>query len=381
MIELSRIERPALYLGLAAAAAGALGALFQTGQFFRSYLIAYLFWLGVALGCLPLAMLHHLAGGGWGFAIRRILEAGMRTLPLIALFFVPVLLGVNHLYEWAHADTVATDAVLREKAAYLNVPFFVARAAIYFGAWMLFARYLNKWSDEQDATGNPALTRRFQLLSGPGILVYALTLTFASVDWAMSLEPHWFSTIYGMLFMVGQTLSSLAFAIAVAACLADRRPMSEFLQRDIFHDLGNLLLAFVMLWAYISFSQYLIIWSGNLPEEIPWYLRRGLGGWQWVAAFLALFHFAIPFVLLLARGNKKKKEIIAAIAGSILVMRWVDLYWLVKPAFGGPLSVHWLDPALMIALGGVWIGVFLAQLRKRSLLPLRDPNFAVEEAA
>jgi hypothetical protein len=240
-------------------------------QLFRSYLIAYLFWFGIALGCLPLLMLHHLVGGAWGFVIRRILEAGTRTLPLMIVLFVPLLLGIHSLYEWSDPEIVARDQILQAKHAYLNVSFFIIRAVVYFAAWIIFAYFLNRWSAEQDATGNPILLRRFQLLSAPGIVVYTLGITFASIDWGMSLEPHWFSTIYGMLFIVGQTLAALAFVIPVAVLLSDSPPASGFMKADVFQDLGNLLLAFVMLWAYISFSQYLIIWAGNLPEEIPWY--------------------------------------------------------------------------------------------------------------
>jgi hypothetical protein len=350
-------------------------------QLFRSYLISYLFWFGIALGCLPLLMLHHLVGGTWGFVIRRVLEAGTRTLPLMALLFLPIIFGIHYLYDWSHPEIVARDSILQAKDVYLNVPFFIVRAAIYFLAWLIFAYLLNKWSAEQDVTGNPALIRRFQLLSAPGLVVYSLAITFASVDWGMSLEPHWFSTIYGMFFIVGQSLAALAFAIPVAARLSDSPPVSKFLNADIFQDLGNLVLAFVMLWAYLSFSQYLIIWSGNLPSEIPWYVRRGTNGWQWVAALLALFHFAIPFLLLLGRANKRKKTFIASIAIAIVAMRWVDIYWLIAPAFFPTVRIHWMDILLLALLGGIWFYVFLGQLMNRAPLPLRDPNFVVEGAA
>jgi hypothetical protein len=218
--------------------------------------------------------------------------------------------------------------------------------------------------------------RKLQLLSAPGILVYALTMTFAAVDWAMSLEPHWFSTIYGMLFIVGQVLATLTFVIPLTAYLANSDPLSRFLKADIFQDLGNLMLAFVMIWAYLAFSQFLIIWSGNLPEEIPWYIRRGTGGWQWVAAALAVFHFLIPFVLLLSRRNKRTRQIISAVALGVLAMRFVEMVWLIKPAFAGSvLSLNWLDIAAPIGIGGVWLATLIRQLGKQPLLPLGDPNF------
>jgi hypothetical protein len=349
-------------------------------QFFRSYLIAYLFWLGIALGCLPLLMLHHLAGGRWGFVLRRILEAGTRTLPLMFLLFVPLVFGIHSLYEWSRPEIVAQDAVLQAKRGYLNVPFFIVRAVMYFGAWIIVSYFLNRWSAEQDATGNRELMRRCQLLSAPGIVIYSLAITFASMDWGMSLEPHWFSTIYGMLFIVGQSLAALAFAIAVAIRMAGSPPLSDVLKADVFQDLGNLLLAFVMLWAYISFSQYLIIWAGNLPEEIPWYLHRGANGWQRIAAFLTIFHFAVPFLLLLGRANKGRKTVLGAIAVGVLLMRWVDLYWLIAPSFLRSVRIHWMDVVLLFVIGGIWLYVFLSQLMKRALVPLGDPSFIVEKA-
>jgi len=350
-------------------------------QFFRSYLISYLFWLGIAAGCLPLLMLHHLVGGTWGFVVRRILEAGTRTLPLMAALFVPLLFGIHSLYEWSHADVVARDPMLQEKHAYLNVPFFIVRTVVYFIAWISFAAVLNRWSAKQDATGDVRLIRKFQLISAPGIIAYSFAITFASIDWGMSLEPHWFSTIYGMLFIVGQTLAALAFVIPVAGLLSESPPASEFMRSDVFQDLGNLLLTFVMLWAYVAFSQYLIIWAGNLPEEIPWYIHRGTHGWQWVAAVLALFHFAVPFALLLGRRNKREKKFLGGIAVAILLMRWVDIYWLIAPSFYSAVRIHFLDVVLFVVIGGIWLNVFLHQLNKRALLPLRDPNFVVEKAA
>jgi len=372
------LRRRSLLIGIFGIVACLAGLLMNGQQFYRSYLIAYLFWLGIALGCLPLLMIHHLAGGLWGFAIRRILESGTRTLLLMGLMFVPILAGMHHLYEWTHSEVVAADQALSHKSAYLNVPFFVVRAIVYFGAWLTLSHFLNAWSEAQDRTGDPALGRRFQLLSAVGILVYSLTLTFASIDWAMSIEPHWFSTIYGMLFIAGQVLSTLAFVIPTTAFIGKDL---EFCGKDVLHDLGNLTLAFVMLWAYLSFSQFLIIWAGNLPEEIPWYLHRGRNGWQWIAALLALWGFAIPFLLLLARGNKRKREVLTGIAIFILVMRIVDMVWLIAPAFRPAFSVHWLDVACLAGVGGIWLSAFFTQLPKRSLLPLRDPNFRIERAA
>jgi hypothetical protein len=380
MPQFDRLRRRFLAAGVLGAAACVIGVFFDSAQFYQSYLIAYLFWLGVALGCLPLLMLHHLVGGVWGFVIRRIVESGIRTLPVMALFFLPIAFGIHHLYAWSHAEIVAADPALQHKSVYLNVPFFLVRAALYFSAWFVFAYFLNRWSLEQDRTGRPDLSRSFQLLSAPGILVYVLAMTFAAFDWGMSLEPHWFSTIYGILLITGQVLSTLAFVTAVAVLLA-RETSYDFFGSDLFHDLGNLLLAFIMLWAYMSFSQFLIIWAGNLPEEISWYLQRGSHGWQWVAAVLAVFHFAVPFVLLLARGNKRRREVISRIAIWVLVMRYVNDYWLIAPVFRSAILPHWTDVATLVAIGGLWLTVFFAKLSKQTVVPLRDPNFQVERAA
>jgi len=375
---LQRVERPALIVGAIGILVSLFGAAIARDQFFRSWLLSYLFWFAIALGALPLVMLHHLVGGKWGFATRRILESVTRTLPLMTILFVPVIFGIHSLYEWSHDDAVAQDIILQHKSPYLNTPFFIARAAFYFAAWLLMGWFLNRWSKQQDSTRDGSFAKRFQRLSAPGLIIYALTITFASTDWVMSLEPHWFSTIYGMMFMVGQALTTLAFVIAVLALLADTPPISDFLEPEIFNDLGNLLFAFIMLWAYLSFSQYLIIWSGNLPEEIPWYLRRSRGGWQWIAVALALFHFAIPFFLLLIRRNKRRRQVISGIAIAVVVMRLVDLMWLVVPAHEPTVHVHWLDLATLAGIGGLWVAGFSKQLRKQSLLPLGDPEFQQE---
>lgn len=384
-------RRTALLLGLAGLAACALGLVVDRGHVFRAYLIAYLFWLGIALGSLALMMVHHQSGGAWGLVTRRIFEASSRTLPALALLFLPVLLGMGDLYPWTHADHVEHDPVLRHKALYLNVPFFLARALFYFACWIGLAALLNRWSKAQDE-GDLAAARRMQTVSGGGLVLYGLTVTFASVDWAMSINPHWFSTIYGFLFMGGQGLSGLAFAIVVAALLWRSGPLHGALNAGHFHDLGKLMLAFVMLWAYFNFSQYLIIYSGNLVEEIPYYIDRTTAGWQYVALLLVVFHFAAPFALLLSRDLKRSAPRLVLVAVAVLVMRVVDLFFLITPDFdpsginrhllpageshGAHVFVHWLDAAAPIGIGGVWLWRFLTELGRRPLLPVRDPHLA-----
>jgi hypothetical protein len=373
--ELARRRNIVLAVGIAGLTFAAIGFLVSPSQFFRSYLWAFLFWFGIALGCLPLLMLYHLVGGAWGFTIRRIIESGTRTLPVLAVLFVPILFGIPYLYEWSHHDKVVQTEALRLKQPYLNTPFWIVRAIFYFAVWFFYTYRLNRMSRRQDEAPDATLPGRLQRVSGPGLAVYGLTITFASFDWAMSLEPQWYSTIYGMLWIVSQALSGLAFAVAILALLSNTEPISRLSLPDSLLDLGNLLLAFVMLWAYLSFSQLLIIWSGNLPEEIHWYLSRLRNGWQWVAGALILFHFFVPFFLLLARFKKRHVRSIATIALLILIMRVVDTYWIITPAFyGDRLTLHWLDLFALIGIGGIWLAVYAQQLTVMPLLALHDPN-------
>jgi len=376
---LARLQQRALIVGAIGLIAGAVGALTNLDQFFRSWLIGFLFCLGLTMGSLGLLMLQYLSGGQWGLMGRRVFEAASRMLPVVAILFVPILFGIPRIFEWAHPDVVSRDPILQEKAPYLNVPFFIGRAVLYFVVWTICAWLLNKWSAQQErneAGVTTADTRRFRVVSAPGLLVYCLTTTFASVDWIMSLDPHWFSTIFGLLLIGSQGLSAFAFVIAMLAILAETEPVASYLNRRHFHDLGKLLLAFVMLWAYFSFSQFLIIWGGNLPEESPWYLKRMSGGWGPVALLIVIGHFALPFTLLLSANLKKNRARLAAVAVFILVMRYVDLLWLVEPNFehsGFP--IHWMDLAIPFGLVGIWLFLFARQLRSRTLLPLTDPYF------
>ncbi len=375
-LRLAFLQRRAWLVGIGGLLLSVVGMVLNPVQFFCSYLFAYLFWLSIAVGCSAIVMISHLVGGAWGFVIRRILEAATRTLPLLAVLFVPLLFGLSSLYMWARPEAVAGDALLQHKSVYLNVPFFIFRAVLYFAVWIGIAHFFNKWSLAQDQTGDPALARQMEALSGPGLVLYGGAVTFAAVDWAMSLDPHWFSTIYGILWIIGQVLTALAFAILVLWLMATQEPLLRVLTPSHFHDLGNLLLAFVMLWAYVSFAQFLLVWSANLTEEIPWYLRRLHGGWQEVGIALVTYHFALPFLLLLIRRAKQTPPILAGIAGGLLVMRLIDVYWFIAPEFhptvGG--ALHLLDALVLIGIGGVWVGGFLGQLKQVSLLPLHDPQ-------
>jgi len=342
-------------------------------RFYEAYLVAWVFWTGVGLGSLALLMLQHLSGGAWGLVIRRILEAATRTLPMMAVLFIPIYLGMEHLYHWTNAEAAANDPVIRDKAAYLNTTFFLVRFVIYFAIWIGLSTLLSKWSAEQDRTGDPALADKMMRLSGGGMLVFFLTVTFAVVDWTMSVNPHWFSTMWGLLYIVGQGLSALAFAIAVLVMLSKTAPFDRVVNPSHLHDLGKLLFAFIMLWAYLSFSQFLIIYSANTAEEIPHYLVRAQNGWQWVGWALVAFHFVLPYVLLLARDIKRDWRRLSLIATWVVGIRLVDYYWHVAPEFHHEgLSVSLIDVALPIALGGVFVMMFAMQLKGRPLLPLQD---------
>jgi hypothetical protein len=371
-----RIQKRALLLGLAALILGTLDGIRAPEQFFRSYLLAFVFWLGFPLGCAAFLMVHHLTGGFWGLPIRRPLEAGTRTLPLLAVLLVPLLLGLGRLYSWTHSDIVATDTTLQFKQPYLNVPFFLIRNVIYFLVWFALIYRLNRWSDDQDETGNPHLAARLENISGPGLVLYGLTVTFFSIDWIMSLEPHWFSTIFGMIFMVLQVLGALALVILVAGLLSESEPIAGAITPDRFNDLGNLVLTFVMLWAYLSFSQFLLIWAGNLTNEIPWYVTRAESGWGVVAVCLIVLSFAIPFYLLLLRGIKRRVRMLSILCGALLVVNFADVYWMVAPAFekAGP-RLYLLDVLLPVGIGGIWVAAYVRQLKSRPLLPLHDPRF------
>jgi hypothetical protein len=364
-------------IGLLATAAGLF--LVSPTQFYRSYLWAYVFFVGLAVGCLAWLMLQYLTGGAWGVVMRRPAEAAARTIPLLFVMVIPIIVGIPNLYQWSHARAVAADAVLKNKHSYLNVPFFIIRTVVYLGAWSFCSWYLNRWSAIEDRQDTGLPRRKMAAFSGPGIVFWGFAVTFMATDWVLSLDPHWFSTMFGLLFMAGQGLSGMAFLITVLVLLSYRRPMSGVLTPRHLHDLGKLLLATVMVWAYFSFSQFLIIWAGNLPDEIPWYLERLRGGWQYVALLLVVGHFALPFALLLSRDLKRNFKLLASVAVFVLFMRMVDLYWQVAPDFlKGSFGLSWVDITAPIGIGGVWLAYFLYQLEKRPLMPLHDPY--LEEA-
>jgi len=371
------IQRMAAVVGVAGLALCGFGFMSSPEQFYRAWLVAFLFWWGVSLGSMAWMMVHHLSGGQWGVVTRRVFEASSRTLPFVALAFVPVAVGAHYLYPWARPEEVAGDAILQHRAPYLNTSFFYVRAVLYFLIWTGITYTMTAWSRRQDsAPDDAALALKMQRLSGGGLLIYGITLFFASVDWLMTVDPHWYSSIYGILMLGGQGLASMAFTIAVVVLLARSEPFAHVLKPDHLHDLGKLTLAFVMLWAYFQFSQFLIIWSANLPMEITFYLTRIEGAWVYVSAVIILGHFALPFLLLLNR-DLKRGSALALVALYIIAMRFVDLFWLMGPRDGHAApALSWMNFVTPLAIGGIWVAVFIWQLGSRPLLPLGDEGLA-----
>ncbi len=337
-------------------------------SFAASYLIAFLYWTGVVLGSLPVLMIHNLTGGNWGYPIRRILESIARLTPWLLLLFLPVLFSVKYLYSWMDSHLMQHDAVLREKAFYLNVPFFAFRTIIYFFVWSLLAFIIT-----QNFRIHEGLQSRRKQASGIGMVIFVMTVTFSVVDWAMSIEPHWNSTIYGFIFIIGDTLAGFAFSMLIAFLLKRTKAMSQIMTANRSHDLGTLLFVFVMLWAYVSLSQFIIIWSGNLPETVTWYAARFNGGWSWVARFLVIFHFFIPFFLLLMRPIKKNPRILIYVVLLLLGMRYVDLFWFIKPAFWKSIHFSAADPVAWVTLGAFLVSLLSKKLAKTNLVIENDP--------
>jgi hypothetical protein len=378
---LDRIQRRSLVIGVAFLVAAVIAAIVghSGAQFFRSYLLAFVWWTGISLGCLAVLMMQHLAGGQWGFVIQRLLEAAVRIIPLLAIMFLPLIFGIPSLYVWDHREIILHNVKLQHQAQYLSAPWFIVRACIYFLAWIFLAYFLNRWSAAQDESGDRVMRRRMLNLSGPGLAIYALTVTFASFDWLMSLQPQWGSTVYAFILIAGQILAGFAFAVAILSILVQYQPMSEIVQEKHVHSLGKMMLAFVLLWAYTSYSQLVIIWAGNLPDEISWYLRRLNTGWKYVALALVIFHFAVPFALLLSRDLKRNARRLARVAVLLLLMRYVDLLWWIAPnslpGFERGIWFQWMDIVIPIGMGGIWMAAFVWALRQRPLVPLHDQRF------
>ncbi len=371
---------PAIGLVLAAVGLGGSLALGLAGaearpQLWHSWLVGALFVLSIALGGLFFVLVHHSTQAGWSVVVRRIAENAMATLPFLGLLFVPLVFGMGDLFHWTHADAVAHDPLLKHKQPYLNVPFFLLRSLFYFGLWSAMALWFGRQSRLQDATGDHDITRRMRRMSAPGLLLFALSVTFFAFDWVMSLNAHWYSTIFGAYFFAGSTMAFFAFMALVA--LGERRTglLAQVVNEEHLHDIAKLLFAFLVFWAYMAFSQYLLIWYANLPEETGFFAQRLSGSWRGASVGLAVGHFVVPFFFLLPRTIKRHPKTLAAAAVWLLAMHLLDLYWLVMPNLHADgITPSLLDGAALIGCCGVFLAAFGWSLRRQALVPLRDPR-------
>jgi hypothetical protein len=384
-----RLEKRALVVGMLGLVVSIIGWITKPEDFFRSYLVAFLLVLGLSLGSLGLLMLQHLTGGHWGILIRRPLESATRVLWLVVAFSVPLIFGMKYLYTthtvgdetrigWLNPPPVGQEGQLSDlQQKYLTHNFFLLRMVIYFVIWIGLMWLFNRLSQEQDLNRDDrALRGRFKRWAGPGIILYVFAMSFAAIDWSMSLSPHWASTIYGFLFVAGQAISAMSLMIITVVMLSRSEPFSHIIQKRHLHDLGKLLFAFNMLWAYFSFSQLLIIWSGNQPEEITFYKSRLFGEWGVVAAMVLILHFFIPFFALLSRDVKRNQAVLPKIAMWLIAMRFLDIFWLTRPEFTYHALPTFWDIATILALGGIWLWFFAVQLKQQPLLPLGEPKLA-----
>jgi len=373
------IAQRSLIVGVVFGIVAVVLAFMRPDEFYCAYLLGFMCWLGVALGSMAILMIRHLTGGGWGMVIRRILGAAMRTVPLLAAMFVPIIIGMRSLYIWARPLELVEDKHLREHLeditkTYLTTNGFILRAVFYFAIWNLLSFLLSHWSKQTDHAGAPDNTDRFKTVAGPGLILYGFTISFAAIDWVMSLDPSWISTIFGLVVLIGEVLSAMCFAVVVERILFNYKPMSEMLKPDFVHDHGKWMLAFTMVWAYFNYSQWLIIWAGNLPSEITYYMRRLNGGWGYVGLIIVIFHFAIPFGFLLSRSFKRNIRKLVWLAAWLMLMRYLDLFWIIEPNFSQTFKFTVADVVVPIAIGGFWLAYFFRNLGALPLLPAYDPS-------
>lgn len=363
---------------------GALGLLLccagffaNRAEFFQSYLFAFIYWGGFTIGGLGVLLMNNVVGGTWGVTTRRLLLAAVRTLPLLVLLFIPLLIGIRDLYPWAQPEMVRHDAFLLHRQNYLNLPFFLLRTAIYFAIWFFWGFRLYKMADLQDETGDASLRDRMRRFSAPGLLILTLSASFAYIDWILSADTQYFSTIYGAMILIGDVLQTFALVIIVLVLAAGNDRFGGRVNAKLLHDLGNMMFAFTIFWTYLSASQLIITWPANLPQEIEWYLVRVRGGWKALAVIIGFSMFAIPFLALLSQARKRDPIRLMRVAVWILCARAVDIFWIVAPTYRTKgFAIYWTDFAAFLGIGGIWIYVYLGQLRRRPLLPLRDPRVA-----
>ena len=380
-----RLQRMAGIVGVIGLLLCVVGFFVNRAQFFQSYLFAFLYWAGFSLGGLGVLLMHHTVGGRWGVTIRRLLEAMMRTLPLTGILLLPIIIfGLAQIYPWARPADVAHDGVLQHKQPYLNVPFFVLRTVVYFALWLFWGYRVNRMADKQDETGDPTLADRMRAFSAPGVLVFTMTGSFAYIDWLLSTDAEFFSTVYGAMILIGDFLQTFALSIIVLVVVSGKDGFQGRVNSKVLHDLGNLMFAFVIFWAYLSASQLIIVWPANLPQELQWYLVRVHGFWKYFAAATALSMFGLPFLLLLSQPRKRNPVRLMRVAVFILFARLIDMFWIVEPTYRTHgFALYWTDIAAFVGIGGIWIYAYVRQLSRRPLLPLRDARIAppVTEAA
>jgi hypothetical protein len=376
---IARAQFPALILGILGIAGCAVGFALDRPEFFRAWLAPFLFWFLIASGALAILMLQYVTGGEWGLMIRRPLGAAARTIPLFFLLGLPVALGLSSIYSWARPEAASLPNRL-----WLNPTGWSIRAVIYLALLTLWAWRIRGLSLDFAKTRSPYTELSRRRWASSGLLMIVLTLTLASADWLMSLEPKWYSSIFGIAFTVSAGLSAFAFVTFFLTVMADNKAMEGVLKPSHFRDLGNLMLAFTMLWAYTNFSQFLLIWYGNIKEETPYYLKRMHGVWGWMAAALVLFHFFLPFCMLLMRSIKDRPRTIAIVTIILLVMRFVDVYWLVAPAYyGETFRFSWITIFAFLGIGGIWLWAFIQQLKGQTIIPIHESwvDEAIREGA
>lgn len=364
-----------LIVGLSGLVLSGVGYFINHEQFFHSWLVAFAYWASIGIGGYFLTLIHHLSGAVWSVVIRRIPETLMATLPVMLILFIPIVLGMHDLYHWTHHDAVAHDPLLQGKAPYLNTTFFIIRTVIFFAIWTIFGRLLYKYSTQNDVTGDAGLLAKSKKISPLAVILFAFTVSFAAFDWLMSLDPHWYSTIFGVYYFAGSTMAAYATVTLFVLFFEQRGLLKGLVSKEHYHDLGKLTFTFTIFWAYMAFSQYFLIWYANIPEETVWFLHRWEGSWKAVSLLLAIGHFIVPFLIMLVRALKRSALALIIFTSWMLLMHWVDMNWLVLPNLH-PHGAHfsWIDVVTMFGIGGLFLWLFMWQLGKHSLVPINDPN-------
>ena len=365
-------------VGLAGACALAAGTEGGWDRFFPSYLVSFVFFLSLALGALFFVLVQHATRAGWSVAVRRLAEGVAPNVFLpMAFLAAPVLFGLRALYPWTDTASVAADHLLHAKAPWLNVPFFLARTVVYFVLWSALAIWFHRQSTTQDKTGDPRLTKTMETTSTVALVAFAFTVTFFAFDYLMSLTPHWYSTIFGVYFFAGCVLGFFALMAVLAFLVQRGGALRRAISTEHYHDLGKLIFAFTVFWAYIGFSQYMLMWYANLPEETIWYAARQAGSWAGWSLFLLFGHFLVPFLALLSRSVKRRKASLVAGAVWMLAMQWADVYWLVMPGKSpGTIPLSLMDVAVFLGVGGLFFAAAVRRLGAHPLVAVKDPRLS-----